>query len=108
MPALNVTQQQLEEATYLVYGEEPSHAPTNVWVDHWDDGWSFVRATFPEEFCGRCATRLMKLREVLQGLSGNRASVTICVYMGSTPKTLPEDRQLFVRNRIAGIKRRRP
>lgn len=108
MPALNVNQKQLEEATYLVYGEDGEHAPTNVWIDHFDEGWSFVRATFPSEFCGRCATRLMKLREVLQGLSANAATVTICVYMGDTAKTLPEDRQAFVRNRLAGIKPRRP
>lgn len=108
MAALNVTQQQLEEATFAVYGEEPEHAPSNVWVDHWDADWSFIRATFPSEFCGRCATRLMRLREVLQGMSGNDPAVTICVYMGDTPKTLPEDRQAFVRNRIAGIKPRRP
>jgi hypothetical protein len=108
MPMLIVTEEELRAATVAIYGLEVEHAPRDVWVDHFDENWSYVRATFPTEFCGKCATRLLLLVKMLRESSGNDADATIVVYMGDNVDTLAEDRQAFVRNRLAGIKRRPP
>lgn len=107
MAALQITREQLEQATTKVYADE-LHAPTNVWVDHWDDDWSYIRATFENEFCGQCAKKLMVLRQLVSDASGNAPNVTVCIYVGEVEDGLPDRRQAFVRNRLAGIKPRRP
>lgn len=107
MPPLSVTREQLEAATKKVYGDE-QHAPNNVWIDHWDQDWSYLRATYETEFCGRCAKKLMHLRQILIDRSGNAPNVTVVIYVGGDDPSLPDRRQAFVRNRIAGIRPRRP
>lgn len=107
MPPLIVTREQLETATATVYADS-AHAPTNIWIDHFGDDWSYIRATYPSEFCGACAKRLMWLRSLVSELSGNGPNVTVCIYMGDTAEQLAEDRQRFVRNRLSGIRPPRP
>lgn len=107
MPPLAITREQLEAATRTVYGDE-QHAPNNVWIDHWDQDWSYLRATYETEFCGKCAKKLMVLRQLISDASGNTPNVTVVIYVGDVDSWLPDRRQAFVRNRIAGIKPRRP
>jgi len=106
MPMLKVTEDALRSATMEIYGSELEHAPADLWVDHFDHEWSYVRATFPEEFCAQCATRLLLLVKMLSNSSGNEPDTTIVVYMGENADTLADDRQAFVRNRLSGIRRR--
>lgn len=107
MPPIVITREQLEAVTATVYSDD-QHAPRNVWVDHFDEDWSYLRATFPTEFCGQCAKRLMWLRSMISELSGNAPNVTVCIYVGEAADTLAESRQQFVRNRLSGIKPQRP
>jgi hypothetical protein len=106
MPMLKVTEDGLRSATMAIYGSTGKHAPTDLWVDHFDHDWSYVRAVFPDEFCHKCAERLLLLVKMLRDSSGNEPDTTIVVYMGDTADTLADDRQAFVRNRLSGIKRR--
>lgn len=108
MPILHVNEDDLRAATLSIYGDDAEHAPRDVWVDHWDENWSYLRATFPSEFCAKCARRLLLLLKLLAETSGNEPNTTIVVYMGDTVDTLADDRQSFVRNRLAGIRRRPP
>lgn len=105
MPSLNVDQRDLEVATLAIYGMDPEHAPNSVWVDHWDEDSSFVRATFHAEFCTTCARKLLKLVAALRIMSDNEPEVTVCVYPGKTPDDLAEQRHEFVQNRLAGFNR---
>ena len=107
MAALNISDQDLRAATREAFSA-PGHAPQWVWVDHFDHEWSYVRATYPEEFCNTCCRRLLRLVELVKAASQNNPDVTVCVYVGNQPESVAADRQAFVRNRLAGITRRGP
>lgn len=102
---LRVTQKDLEIATLSIYGYEPEHAPHHVWVDHWDENHSFVRATFTTEFCTTCARNLLRLVAALRSISGGDPAITVVIYTGGDGDELAPARQEFVRNRLAGFRR---
>lgn len=108
MPALNVNEEQLRAATAQIYGISSAHAPRDVWIDHFDLTHSYIRALYTEEFCGECARRLLRLAKIVRDASGNDPDTTICIYVGDQPETIAEERQAFVRNRLAGFKRGHP
>lgn len=103
MPTLNVTVDDLRTAVYAIYGVNKQHAPAEVWVDHFDEEWSYLRAIFREKFCKKCGSRLLELASVLRSVSGNNPAVTICIYTGGS-SDLAEERQWFVRRRLAGLR----
>ncbi len=104
---LRVSQKDLEAATLSIYGYEPDHAPHHVWVDHWDETHSYVRATFSSEFCTTCARKLLKLVAALRIMDGEDPAITVVVYVGGDGDVIAPARQEFVRNRLAGFKRPR-
>ena len=104
---LRVTQKDLEVATLSIYGYEPEHAPHHVWVDHWDETHSFVRATFTTEFCTTCARKLLQLVAALRIMDGESPEITVVIYVGGDGDELAPARQAFIRNRLAGFKRPR-
>lgn len=101
---LRVTQKDLEVATLSTYGYEPDHAPHHVWVDHFDETHSYVRATFTSEFCTTCARKLMKLVAALRIMDGGDPQITVVIYIGGDGDELGPARQAFIRNRLAGFK----
>lgn len=104
MAALLITEDELRSATLAIYGVDALHAPSYVWVDHFNDGHSYLRATFNGEFCHRCGMRLHRLARILKAMSDNNASVTIVIYPDGDGDTLSTERQQFVRNRLSGFK----
>lgn len=105
MPGVMITERDLQVATLSIYGLEPEHAPNQVWIDHWDDDHSFLRATFHSEFCHECGRRLLRLVAAVRLMSGNDPDVTVVIYVGKSGDDLPDRRQAFVRGRLAGFKR---
>lgn len=102
---LRVTAEDLRTATVAVYGLDPAHAPHHVWVDHFDEEHSYVRATYTSEFCRTCAKRLLRLVATLRVVGGMDAEITVVIYVGGDGDTISVERQAFVRNRLAGFKR---
>jgi hypothetical protein len=104
MPALQITEQELKVATLAIYGLNPEHAPNQVWIDHFDEDWSYLRATFQSEFCTKCGRRLLRLVAALRIMSGNEPDLTVVIYVGKAADDLPDQRQAFVRGRLAGFR----
>lgn len=105
MGMLHVTENDLRAATTAIYGLQPEHAPTQVWVDHFDDTHSYVRAMYQSEFCKRCARQLLRLVAALRIMDGEEPEITIVIYLGGDGDKISDERQKFVRNRLAGFKR---
>jgi len=103
MPILRVTTEELQAATLAVFGLDPQHAPNDVWIDHFDEGHSYVRAAYRQEFCRTCARRLLQLVKRLRFWSGNDPTITVVIYVGDVPEDMAERRQEFVRNRLDGL-----
>ena len=101
MPALRITEDEIRAAVTAVY-YDGKHAPRMIWVDHWDDDWSYVRAQYPAEFCKHCARRLLRVVRAIKDTSGNEPTVTICIYMGSSDE-LADERSAFLKNRLSGF-----
>ena len=80
MACMPLTTKQLETEYVSVFSDGDS-TPTKLWVDHYHDYHTFIRAVFPK-FTGRGADRMMDLRDRLMKKHGFKsAELSVVVFM---------------------------
>lgn len=80
MACLPLTTEQLEEEFRVVFGDGIA-VPKKLWVDHYHDYHTFVRAVFGK-FNGKAADRLQDLRDRLMDRYGfKQAELSVVVFL---------------------------
>lgn len=78
---LDITPEQLTEACRQVYAPGGyDHAPAQLFIEHYANDTTFLRATFPEKFTHAAACKLDQLRGNLLSVYGAKANVVFCIY----------------------------
>jgi hypothetical protein len=88
------TTEQLEREFARVFGDGEA-VPEKLWIDHWHDDATFIRAVYDDEFPSAGADRLLVLRNRLQSLYGTTADVTIVIFLEDA------DWQFFAAHRLS-------
>lgn len=91
---LNITTEQLEAEFVLTFGDG-SHVPDKLWVEHFHNEATYIRAVYSREFSGGAVDRLQYLRRRLIKLYGTDADVCVVVHLED------EDWSFFAAHRLA-------
>lgn len=93
MACLPITTEQLEEEFVAVFGDGVA-VPTKLWVDHYHDYHTFIRAVF-RRFNGKSADRLQDLRDRLMARYGfKQAELSVVVFLND------DDWEFFAAHRL--------
>lgn len=84
MPKLAITADEMTEVAKIIW-DDRQHMPAQIWVDHFHEEHTFLRATYPKEMCKICLDRLHDFKVTIMGLYGADATVTVVVYQEEIP-----------------------
>jgi hypothetical protein len=84
MAMLVITADQLVAMAAVVWHDR-EHMPAQLWVDHFHQDHTFLRATYPEELCRVCLDRLHEFKKAILQIYGPDADVTVVIYEDEIP-----------------------